>query len=129
MYKGSLSYFAPSAEWISVFFFLFLCFLSLQQIFFTEILNSIEKRQTRLDFFADFTISAKQGDMLSVWPLLVQVNLFQKYLFTGQLTHNMTTNCSMIYEFSTRNFQEQNMSTTYQEHVKNTLFTQIVLNV
>ena len=29
----------------------------------------------------------------------------------------MTTNCSMIYVFSTRKFQEQNMSRTYQEHV------------
>ena len=47
----------------------------------------------------------------------VQVNLFQKYLFTCQLTHNMTTNCSMIYKFSTRKFQEQNMSRTCQEHV------------
>ena len=46
----------------------FFCFLSFQQVFFKEILYSIEKSQTRLDFFADFTISAKQGDMLSVWP-------------------------------------------------------------
>ena len=42
----------------------------------------------------------------------VQVNLCQKYLFTRQLTHNMTTDCSMIYEFSTRKLQEQNMSRT-----------------
>jgi hypothetical protein len=42
--------------------------LSFQQVFFKEILYSIEKSQTRQDFFADFTISAKQGDMRSVWP-------------------------------------------------------------
>ena len=55
--------------------------------------------------------------VMSLKKHLIQVNLFQKYLFTGQLTHNMTTNCSMIYEFSTGKFQEHNMSRTYQEHV------------
>ena len=40
------------------------------------------------------------------FPASVQVNLFQKHLFTRQLTHNMTTDCSMIYEFSTRKLQE-----------------------
>ena len=36
----------------------------------------------------------------------IQVNLCQKYLFTHQLTHNMTTDCSMISKFSTRKLQE-----------------------
>ena len=36
----------------------------------------------------------------------VQVNLCQKYLYTRQLTHNMTTDCSMISKFSTRKLQE-----------------------
>ena len=31
----------------------------------------------------------------------VQVNLCQKYLFSNQLTHNMTKDCSLIYQFST----------------------------
>ena len=31
----------------------------------------------------------------------VQVNLFQKHLFLNQLTHNMTKDCSLIYQFST----------------------------
>ena len=31
----------------------------------------------------------------------IQVNLFQKYLFLHQLTHNMTKDCSLNYEFST----------------------------
>jgi hypothetical protein len=35
--------------------------------------------------------------------LIVQVNLFQKHLFLHQLTHNMTTDCSLNYEFSTGN--------------------------
>ena len=43
---------------------------------------------------------------------VLQVNLCQRYLFTRQLIHNMTTDCSMNYEFSTRKLQEQNMSRT-----------------
>ena len=31
----------------------------------------------------------------------VQVNLCQKHLFLDQLTHNMTKDCSLIYQFST----------------------------
>ena len=53
------------------------------------------------------------------WRLkTIQVNLCQKYLFTRQLTHNMTTDCSLNYEFSTRKFQ-----------VDNTFCTKFVLNV
>ncbi len=33
--------------------------------------------------------------------LAVQVNLCQKHLFSHQLTHNMTKDCSLIYQFST----------------------------
>ena len=42
----------------------------------------------------------------------VQVNLFQKHLFLSQLTHNMTTDCSLNYQFSTWKFQAQNMEIT-----------------
>ena len=35
----------------------------------------------------------------------LQVKRCQTYLFTSQLTHNMTTDCSMNYEFSTRKLQ------------------------
>ena len=31
----------------------------------------------------------------------VQVNLCQKHLFLHQLTHNMSNDCSLIYQFST----------------------------
>ena len=31
----------------------------------------------------------------------VQVNLCQKHLFLHQLTHNMTTDCSLNYKFNT----------------------------
>ena len=41
----------------------------------------------------------------------VQVNLFQKHLFLHQLTHNMTKDCSLIYQFS------KYMKTTSSEHV------------
>ena len=43
----------------------------------------------------------------------VQVNLFQKHLFLYQLTHNMTTDCSLNYKFNTWKFQAQ----TWGEHV------------
>ena len=43
----------------------------------------------------------------------VQVNLCQKLLFLHQLTHNMTTDCSLNYKFSTWKFQAQ----TWREHV------------
>ena len=46
---------------------------------------------------------------------MVQVNLFQKHSFLNQLTHNMTTDCSLIPDFSTRKIQ-----------VENTLCTKIV---
>ena len=48
--------------------------------------------------------------------LQIQVNLCQKLLFLHQLTHNMTTDCALNYQFSTLKFQAQNMSRTYQEH-------------
>ena len=43
---------------------------------------------------------------------LVQVNLCQKSLFLHQLNHNITTDCSMNYEFSTWKLQGQNMLCT-----------------
>ena len=47
----------------------------------------------------------------------VQVNLFQKHLFLHQLTHNMTKDCSLNYEFT------QYMKIVSSEHVENMLFT------
>ena len=35
----------------------------------------------------------------------VQVNLFQRYLFLHPLTHNMTKDCPLYYQFSTWKFQ------------------------
>ena len=40
---------------------------------------------------------------------VIQVNLFQKHLILHQLTHNMTKDCSLIYQFSTWKLQAQNM--------------------
>jgi hypothetical protein len=47
----------------------------------------------------------------------VQVNFFQKRLFLYQLTHNMTKDCSLNYEFSTWKFQAKNKMRTCWEHV------------
>ena len=51
-----------------------------------------------------------------IWNSLLQVNLFQKRLFLYQLTHNMTKDCSLNYEFSTWKFQAQNMLRTCCVH-------------
>ena len=48
---------------------------------------------------------------------IVQVNLCQKFLFLHQLTHNMTTDCWLIYQFSTWKLQAQNMERTCSTHV------------
>ena len=71
------------------------------------------------------------------YPILnIQVNLFQKHLFLYQLTHNMTKDCSLNYEFSTWKFQAQNMLRTCCVHklffcfcfdIQNNLCTQHVL--
>ena len=42
----------------------------------------------------------------------VQVNLFQKHSFLNHLIHNMTTDCSLIFDFSTRKIHVQNMLCT-----------------
>ena len=55
-------------------------------------------------------VSKKMFDNFSMWDL--QVNLCQKLLFLHQLTHNMTTDCSLNYMFNTWKFQAQNMGTT-----------------
>ena len=44
---------------------------------------------------------------------MLQVNLCQKLLFLHQLTHNMTTDCSLNYKCNTWKFQAQ----TWGEHV------------
>ena len=81
---------------------------------------SVQRRIPNSEHFcwAFKNVSVKQSGISLLQDVpSIQVNLFQKYLFTCQLTHNMTKNCSMIYEFSTWKFQEQNMSRTCQEHV------------
>ena len=48
---------------------------------------------------------------------LVQTILCQKLLFLYQLTHNMTTDCTLNYEFSTWILQAQNMGRTCCVHI------------
>ena len=47
--------------------------------------------------------------------MYVQVNLFQKHLLFHQLTHNLTKDCSLIYEFS--NSSQHNMFLACSFHV------------
>ena len=50
---------------------------------------------------------AEKFKLLEYFISLLQVNLFQKHLFLHQLTHNMTKDCSLNYQFSR----------TWKEHV------------
>ena len=66
--------------------------------------------------------------------MFLQVNLCQKHSFLNQLTHNMTTDCSLIYNFSARKIQVKNMF--YAKVVccfcfglQNNICTQHVLNL
>ena len=45
-------------------------------------------------------------------PFFKQVSFCQKHLTLHQLTHNMTTDCSLNYDFSTWKFQAQNILCT-----------------
>ena len=42
----------------------------------------------------------------------LKLNFYQKLLFLHQLTHNMTTDCSLIYKFNTWKLLAQNMGRT-----------------
>ena len=55
----------------------------------------------------------RASDKIYFTIFFVQVNLCQKLLFLHQLTHNMTTDCSLNYKFNTWKFQAQ----TWGEHV------------
>ena len=57
------------------------------------------------------------GSTKSLWPEMhnfvqVQVNLCQKLWFLQQLTHNMTTNCSLNYKLNTWKLQAHNIGST-----------------
>ena len=56
--------------------------------------------------------AALEGHFMVQQTFKVQVNLCQKYLFSHQLTHNMTKDCSSIYKFNTWKQQAQNMRRT-----------------
>ena len=64
----------------------------------------------------------------------IQVNLCQNLLFLHQITHNMTKDCSLIYQFSAWKLQAQNMLCTYincflNVKTKNNFCTQHVLSL
>ena len=85
--------------------------------------NSIYCLRNRLDTneVVCSVLFYSQGDSSN--QNLLQVNLFQKYLFLHQLTHNMTNDCPLNYQFSTWKFQAQNMERTWGEHVNNMFST------
>ena len=66
------------------------------------------KSKSSFKFYSP-TISRSFLSFLIFIQEAAEVNLFQKHLFLYQLTHNMTKDCSLNYEFSIWKFQAQNM--------------------
>ena len=65
-------------------------------------------------FQENYLLYSRQRVNISKESLItLQVNLCQKLLFLYQLTHNMTTDCSLNYKINTWKFQAQ----TKGEHV------------
>ena len=61
--------------------------------------------QTTQDFFGPMEGREKNTDLCRIINdrydiFLLQVNLCQKLLFLQQVTHNMTTDCSLNYKFN-----------------------------
>ena len=73
-----------------------------------DLIASHQQIKLSLDFLLKFSLPEAK-----LSSFLVQVNLCQKLLFLHQLTHNMTTDCSLNYKFNTWKFQAQ----TWGEHV------------
>ena len=74
------------------------------------------QHQQATSFCAQTAILGPDGAMLKEcrgldqnYSYTVQANLCQKLLFLHQLTHNMTTDCSLDYKFSTCKLHAQNM--------------------
>ena len=65
------------------------------------------------------------NSFLKFWMDVIQVNLCQKLLFFHQLTHNMTTDCSLNYKFNTWTLQAQ----TWGEHVEYSLMNMRQLHI
>ena len=66
------------------------------------------KSKSSFKFYSP-TISRSFLSFLIFIQEAAEVNLFQKHLFLYQLTHNMTKDCSLNYEFSIWKFQAQNI--------------------
>ena len=86
--------------------------------------------------FLKFVYSENATKFCEIFTLLlstVQVDLCQKHLFWHQLTHNMTQDCSLNYEFSRYKFRGQNMLCTqivcFHFDSQNNLCTQHVMNL
>ena len=83
---------------------------------------------------ASFTVFARKDAAVPKDLYQVQVNFFQKHLFLHQLTHNMTKDCPLNYQFSTWKLQSQNMLCTqivfcFCFDIQNNLCTQHALSL
>ena len=89
---------------------------------------------TASSFLTEILHCGLRNGYFSSFSANLQVNLCQKHSFLNQLTHNMTTDCSLITDFSTRKIQVQNMLCTkfvfcFCFGIQNNFCTQYVLNL
>ena len=64
--------------------------------------SGVERRKEDINhaYIIAANFDANDAASISLYHI-IQVNLFQKHLFLPQLTHNMTTDCSLDYKFNT----------------------------
>ena len=82
---------------------------------FSDTQTNLESKKRRLFFLkVEWSTFFTSNEWSFCFVLFIlQVNIFQKHLFFHQLTHSLTKDCSLNYEFSTWKLQAQNMLCKY----------------
>ena len=106
-FKGSSDTMITYRNWVSPFFIV--QYSPTLGLIFLASSVSLKSKGTKASESSFWTeISASESSFWTeIWP--VQVNLCQKHLFSHQLTHNMTRDCSLIYQFCTWKLKAQSM--------------------
>ena len=87
--------------------------------------SGVEQRKEDInhEFGIAANFNANDAASISLYHI-IQVNLCQKLLFfLHQLTHNMTTDCSLDYKFNTY------VKIPGSEHGENMLYTEIIFDI
>ena len=90
---------------LEAYYICFLCFCHFRML-------SVKIKKRNIERIPEKTGKFKMGQSVAGSGKKSFVNLCQKLLFLHQLTHNMTTDCSLNYMFNTWEFQAQ----TWGEH-------------